>query len=144
MELKIVGTQFKSRESQALFKAATDGTTVIFARDPLNPYDSNAVKVLMLQAGTTALKDVGFVAKEQAAELQMSWPADSNLQQGVLIGKKLAKITGPASIDDMKALQKKLDDGVVAIDASAAPAATASTEVPKSVSTLPKLPDWLK
>ena len=43
----------------------TDRDTVKFERDPYNPYDSNAVKVVVMQGGQW--KQIGFLEKALAA-----------------------------------------------------------------------------
>ena len=43
----------------------TDSDTLKFERDPYNPYDSNAVKVMVLQDGQW--KQIGFLEKVLAA-----------------------------------------------------------------------------
>lgn len=45
----------------------TDRDTVKFERDPYNPYDSNAVKVIVMQDGQW--KQIGFLEKALAASV---------------------------------------------------------------------------
>ena len=108
MKLKIVGTQFKLKESQLLFKTAKIGDPMILRRDPMNPYDSNAIKVLMIQPDSDAFKDVGFIAKEQAAIVSEEWPNDVKYLKAILVDKKLLEIDGPIDVEGLKALQASM------------------------------------
>ena len=82
--MKIVGTNFHSKESRAILKSLKEGDLVFLKRDPMNRYDANAVLVLV--PGVEALMKVGFVAKEQAAELAPIW--DGELGMGRLTAEK--------------------------------------------------------
>lgn len=62
---KVVGVTFDNR--QELIARLTIDTKIKLVRDPENPYDSNAIKVV---TGTTC-EQIGFIKRELAAELAL-------------------------------------------------------------------------
>ena len=60
----------------------SDNDKVIFERDPYNPYDSNAVKVLVSQGGQ--YKQIGFLEKALAATVSPSLRRGANYKITVI------------------------------------------------------------
>ncbi len=62
-DVRCVGMYFRGESAVAMADALQPGDTVTLERDPMNPYDPNAVKVLVGDEW------IGFVQREVAAFL---------------------------------------------------------------------------
>lgn len=65
-ETIVRGTSFRPIEAKAFVNSVEDGTVLILQREPSNPHDENAIKVLSPDPDNI---HIGYVAKEVAAEL---------------------------------------------------------------------------
>ncbi len=94
---KVRGVSFKnidgiSRQSviAALSKYATEEISLYFEREPDNPYDPNAIKIMAKVAGKGSAQ-IGYVAKELAEDLAV----EMDLNRKVVV--ILEEITGRSS-----------------------------------------------
>lgn len=62
---QLVGNQFRQPEDKEAFRQLVKGDTLALVRDPANPYDANAIKVMDLDQQL----HLGFIAKEIAVDL---------------------------------------------------------------------------
>jgi hypothetical protein len=100
--MKIVGQNFRSKEARAIFKAHPVGCMIALRRDPLNPYDPNAVKAWVLNEQT--LVNVGFINKEAAKELCDFW-GEAQWGYGKLLEKNEVELIGYVSAAELPALE---------------------------------------
>jgi len=59
-EVRCVGMHFRPPEARAMAEALLPGDTVQLEREPFNPHDSNAIKVMLHET------HIGYVAANQA------------------------------------------------------------------------------
>ena len=78
---KVAGVTFDNR--QRLIRRMSVGERVSLVRDPYNPYDSNAIKVINSNGD-----QIGFIAKELASS--MAYQMDS----GTIFSATVSNITG--------------------------------------------------
>ena len=78
---KVAGVTFDNR--QRLIRRMSVGDTVSLVRDPCNPYDSNAIKVI-----NTNGDQIGFISKELASTMAI------NMDSGVNFVATVSNITG--------------------------------------------------
>lgn len=64
----LVGINFRPAEVRELIKALSVGDSLTLERDPLNPYDENAVKVFY-EGELSDLEFIGFIERGIAASL---------------------------------------------------------------------------
>jgi hypothetical protein len=106
--MKIVGINFRSQGSRKLLKESPEGTVVVLKRDPMNPYDSNAVKAFLFKAekedGEYTFTCVGFVNREAAAELSTDWPITALVGYALLKPKNNIEFKGFLTKEELIAI----------------------------------------
>lgn len=65
-EAAVRGTQFRPIEAKAFVNTCEDGVVLTLQREPENPHDANAIKVLSPDPEAI---HIGYIAKEIAAEI---------------------------------------------------------------------------
>lgn len=105
VEALVRGTQFRPIEAKAFVNEVEEGTVLTLQREPSNPYDENAIKVLSPDPDAI---HIGYVAKEIAAEIA---PV---MDSGVVL---TAKVNGRMSAKMITILISEAGDvGAAAID----------------------------
>ena len=67
--LPLVGNYYRPASAQAMMRKAVDGDLVFLKRDPFNPKDSQAIKVLSANPDGRVLTLLGFVQRHIASRL---------------------------------------------------------------------------
>ena len=78
---KVAGVTFENR--QRFIRRMTAGERVSLVRDPYNPYDPNAIKVINSNGD-----HIGFISKELASTMAM------NMDSGTIFSATVSNITG--------------------------------------------------
>lgn len=78
---KVAGVTFENR--QRLIRRMSVGETVSLVRDPYNPHDSNAIKVINSNGD-----HIGFIPKEIAVTMA------GNMDSGITFSATVSNITG--------------------------------------------------
>lgn len=78
---KVAGVTFDNR--QRLIRRMSVGERVTLERDPYNPYDRNAIKVINSNGD-----HIGFISKDLAATMAM------NMDSGTMFSATVSSITG--------------------------------------------------
>jgi hypothetical protein len=69
-DFRIVGNSYRPVENRRLLNESEENTVCFLRPDPYNPFDSNAVKVYMLNTAGE-LKHIGFISKSMAYQLSI-------------------------------------------------------------------------
>lgn len=101
-ETKIVGNSYRKSQQQSTLRNKNKGNRVLIVPEPGNKHDRAALAVLVarsLSSNSFVWTHVGYVPKQQAADLASVWP---RYRGRLLVGE--GRITGTPSLDNNPAI----------------------------------------
>lgn len=101
-ETTIVGNSYRKPQQQSALRNKNKGNRVLIVPEPGNKHDSAALAVLValsLSSKSFVWTHVGYIPKQQAADLASVWP---RYHGRLLVGE--GRITGTPSLDNNPAI----------------------------------------